>query len=138
MISGEDIIAEARRHIGTPFHHQGRMPDKGLDCIGLLVVVARALDIPIRDCINYRRYPDGHALINELSDQMDEVTFDECMPGDIGVFWYARPGRPQHVGFLDNDRLIHTYTGSGAVRDHDLDDRWRMRLMHVFRFKGVF
>ncbi len=28
-------IAAARTCLGTPFHHQGRAPGVGLDCIGL-------------------------------------------------------------------------------------------------------
>ena len=34
----KNMIAAARACLGTPFHHQGRMPGVGLDCIGLVIV----------------------------------------------------------------------------------------------------
>ena len=42
------MIAAARACIGTPFHHQGRRPGAGLDCIGLIVIALRAAGFPCR------------------------------------------------------------------------------------------
>ncbi len=33
----EDFVRVARSYIGTPFHHQGRLPGVGLDCAGVIV-----------------------------------------------------------------------------------------------------
>ena len=40
-----DIVKAARTYIGTPFHHRERQPGIALDCVGLLVCVARELGI---------------------------------------------------------------------------------------------
>ncbi len=43
MITGEQIVAAARGYVGTPFKLYGR--DKnGIDCLGLIVCVAREVD----------------------------------------------------------------------------------------------
>ncbi|MEM6579602.1 MAG: peptidase, partial [Pseudomonadota bacterium] len=40
---GTDIVAEARRWIGTPYRHQASCLGAGCDCLGLLRGVWRAL-----------------------------------------------------------------------------------------------
>lgn len=39
------IITAARAQLGTPFRHQGRSA-QGVDCVGLLICIGRALDLP--------------------------------------------------------------------------------------------
>ena len=34
------LIEVARGYVGTPFHHAGRLPGVGLDCIGVPVCAA--------------------------------------------------------------------------------------------------
>jgi len=41
----EQIVSVARAAVGTPWRHQRRVAGLGLDCIGLLVHVARELDL---------------------------------------------------------------------------------------------
>jgi hypothetical protein len=41
----EALVAEARRWLGTPFRHQGRIRGEGVDCIGLVLEPARALGL---------------------------------------------------------------------------------------------
>ena len=43
MISTEDIVAEARRWIGTPYCHQASTLGAGADCLGLVRGVWRGL-----------------------------------------------------------------------------------------------
>lgn len=40
MTTRERVLAEARALLGVRFMHQGRMAEHGLDCLGLLLVVA--------------------------------------------------------------------------------------------------
>jgi hypothetical protein len=45
MITRKQIICEARKWIGTPFHKQASLIGIGCDCVGLIIGVARALGI---------------------------------------------------------------------------------------------
>ncbi|MFZ7338164.1 hypothetical protein ACLS0R_18210, partial [Comamonas jiangduensis] len=60
----QDVVAAARRCIGTPYHHQARKPGIGLDCVGLVICVARQIGAvaPDWDVRGYSRVPDGFAL----------------------------------------------------------------------------
>lgn len=61
----QQFINAARSYIGVPWVHQGRTR-RGLDCIGLVVVSARAcgLDVPLLS--RYGRTPDYPQLKREL------------------------------------------------------------------------
>jgi cell wall-associated NlpC family hydrolase len=50
----DDIIAAARRAVGTPFRHQGRTPGVALDCAGLALYVAAENGV---DTIDHEGYP---------------------------------------------------------------------------------
>mgnify|MGYP003457874926 CR=1 FL=1 len=54
-----EITAAALSMVGSPFHAQGRLPGIGLDCIGVIVCVARALNIPHTDVTAYPMRPNG-------------------------------------------------------------------------------
>jgi len=45
MTIRDEIVRLSRAYIDTPFHHAARLPGVGLDCVGLLVCVARAVGI---------------------------------------------------------------------------------------------
>ncbi len=65
-IYDSDIIRTARSYIGTPFHHHGRLKNIGVDCLGLLIGVAKELNLndkmgrPIQfhDTLNYGVMPN--------------------------------------------------------------------------------
>ncbi|MDD5585633.1 MAG: hypothetical protein PHY92_01580, partial [Alphaproteobacteria bacterium] len=62
------MIAAARACLGTPFHHQGRKPGVGLDCIGLIVVALQAAGYDVRDRFDYSPRPDGRSLVQALEE----------------------------------------------------------------------
>ena len=45
MVTRNQIICEARKWIGTPFHRQASKRGEGCDCIGLLSGIARNLNL---------------------------------------------------------------------------------------------
>jgi cell wall-associated NlpC family hydrolase len=105
-----DLITEARRWVGTPWVHQGRTA-RGLDCVGLLVVCAQALGIPVEDKADYGREPVGQSLMSHLSSYLTPAPRNEILPGRVGVFTESR--FPCHVGVFSevsgNLYLIHAY-----------------------------
>jgi NlpC/P60 family putative phage cell wall peptidase len=128
----ERMIAAARGCLGTPFHHQGRMPGVGLDCIGLIVVAARAVGIEVRDTFDYGRRPDGVSLIAGL-ERHGLRRVDDVDAGCVLVFRYDH--QPQHVALTTaRDRMIHSFAPARAVVETGIGDYWRRRLVGVYGF----
>lgn len=123
----------ARTFLGVPFLHQGRS-ERGLDCVGLLVLVFRALGYPVADLEGYSRNPHHGLLVANL-EANGAVPVDEPQVGDIAVIAFTtRNGEPvwRHVGIVGDDvhgglSLIHACSSVGFVTEHRLDSRWRDR-----------
>ena len=136
MISGQLIVDAARQHLGTPFHHQGRAPRKGIDCIGLLILIAKDLGYQAHDAVGYSLRPQGKRLENRLAKSCDRVEhLTDAQEGDILCFHFLGKGYPQHVGILTSKGMIHTYRDVGKVVEHTLDDSWMDRLHSIWRFR---
>lgn len=127
------MIAAARGCLGTPFHHQGRQPGAGLDCIGLVVVALRAVDVPVRDRTDYARRPEGESLVAALRDH-GAAPVPEIATGDVLLFRYD--GHPQHAALATGaDCMIHSFAPAGKVVETVIGDYWRRRLSGVYRFE---
>jgi cell wall-associated NlpC family hydrolase len=113
------FIDAARSLIGAPFEMGGRDPERGIDCVGVVVYAAEAAG---RQCprlaagaATVRRWwpslpppaarPElDAALIAALDDDLCRVKVAEVEPGDAGLFqfhWIG--GRWHHVAVLDAD-----------------------------------
>lgn len=135
-MTGADIVAEARKHIGTPFVHQGRLPGKALDCAGLVVTVAHSLGIEMMDAKGYGRSPNG-ALEAVIAAQtcVDQVPIAERQPGDVLTMRFAK--EMQHVAICAGETVIHSYEAVGKVCEHALDEMWVKRIVRVYRIRGL-
>ncbi|MCF6197059.1 MAG: hypothetical protein L3J50_10200, partial [Emcibacter sp.] len=58
----QKIFLTARDCVGSPFRHQGRDPASGLDCVGLIVHVAKALNLGAFDYTGYKKIPGREAI----------------------------------------------------------------------------
>lgn len=131
MATREQVLAEARSWLGTPFHHQGRLKGVGVDCIGLVVGVARALGMAATDRPGYARTPDGETLTAALDAQMRRIKAADA--GDVLLLRIRR--LPQHVGFLgEGGTLIHAHSGADKVVETPMTDRWWERVVAAYRF----
>lgn len=136
MATRAQVLAEARRWLGTPFHHQGRLIGVGVDCVGLVVGVARALGIGVEDRCGYARLPDGASLAAELQRQLRPLPLGRAAPGDVLLLRIRR--QPQHVGFLgEAATLIHAYSGADRVVETPLTGWWWQRVLTAYRFPGI-
>jgi NlpC/P60 family putative phage cell wall peptidase len=125
-------IAAARACIGTPFHHQGRRPGIGLDCIGLVVVALQAAGIAVRDRVDYGRRPDGKSLTEALAAH-GAAPVEEIAAGDVLLFRYD--GQPQHAALATSeDAMIHSFAPAGKVVETPIGAYWRRRLVGAYRF----
>ena len=128
----EKMIETARACEGTPFHHQGRAPGLGLDCIGLIVVALQSVGVQVDDRTDYRPRPDGVSLIAALKAH-GARRVETIEPGDVLVFRYDQ--QPQHVALaVSFNRLIHAFAPAGKVVESETGAYWLRRLVAVYRF----
>ena len=79
------IVAEARTWLGVPWRHQGRSR-AGVDCAGLVVLVARALELADYDSTVYGRRAQGQGFVEHFRGHMDGIAVTQARPGDVLVF----------------------------------------------------
>ncbi len=128
----ELMIVAARACLGTPFHHQGRMPQVGLDCIGLVIVALRAAGIAVRDRTDYARWPTGAALAQAL---LAHGASPVPEPRRGAVLLFALAGQAQHVALATSaDTMIHAYAPVGAVVETRRNAVWQRRLRGIYYF----
>lgn len=145
MNQANDIVAQARSWIGTPFHHQARLKKVGCDCLGLIVGVVDELELKDKngvqlaayDEVTYSKEPDGDYLIQKLVDVLAEIPPEEMRAGDLALFKVRE--NPQHLAILTDYEgglgMIHSFAPARRVVEHRLDDDWRARLVKVFRWQ---
>jgi cell wall-associated NlpC family hydrolase len=140
-MTGANVVAAARTHLGTAWRHQGRMPGVALDCAGLLVVVARQLGLVHQafDVNGYSRRPDGS--MEQLCDE-HLVRIAALELGAVLVLQTDK--QPQHVGIVgdywhgvDKFSLIHAADNAGRVIETRLMFARNLVLRGVYRFPGV-
>ncbi|RMF71341.1 MAG: hypothetical protein D6740_06865, partial [Alphaproteobacteria bacterium] len=129
------IIATARSLIGTPFRHQGRLPGRGLDCVGLALVVARRLGLSGYDWTGYPRLPQPELLFAHAARAgFQRKTVARAAAGDLLVMRFHAD--PCHVAIATEQLagIIHACARRGRVVEHRLDRRWRERIVGCFAF----
>lgn len=132
MNSTACMITAARACLGTPFHHQGRQPHIGLDCIGLVVVALQACGMRIEDRQDYSIRPNGDHLLQALA-RHGALPVQTIESGDILLFRYDQ--QPQHVAIAtDNNMMIHSFAPAGAVVETNIGVYWQRRLLGIYRF----
>lgn len=145
-VTRADVVSEARSWKGTPYAHQHRAKGHAVDCVGLVIGVARELRLvaPDFDVPAYRPKPDGVTLLAQCRQFMREVPEDEVKPGHVLVLAFRR--EPQHLGILGDYlhggfTLIHAYgtvDGKGHVEEMSLtNDRKGFRPIAAFALPGV-
>lgn len=148
MTSNADIVAAARGWLGTRFHHQGRIKKTtthrgGVDCLGLLVGIARDLDLRLPDGTplagldqtDYTHFPDTDRLRRRLELALYPVPVKAIEPGHALLLRIE--SLPQHMAIVStagaHTAIIHAYAPSRAVVEHVLDDAWRQRIVAAYR-----
>lgn len=134
-MTAADIINAARTALDTPFQHQGRIAGLALDCAGLIVHVARTLDIAYIDVPAYGRSPHQGLLQATLdsNDCIAPVALRQA--GDILLMRFTN--EPQHLAICAGDTMIHSYLNVGKVCEHRLSSMWAERIVAVYRFKDM-
>lgn len=124
----------AREALGTPFRHQGRVCGLGLDCVGLIVHIAKRAGIPHKDVIAYSRYPQENSLKDAFDSQeyLKIIDKNNLQEGDILLMKFYK--FPQHAAYFTGSGIIHAYAIDGKVVEHRLDKNWQSRIVAAYRF----
>lgn len=133
-----NIIAEARDWIGTPYHHQACLKAIGCDCLGLVRGIYRALygPEPIR-VPPYAQYGagEGERLIDALREHLRETATPQ--PGDILVFRLRERHAARHCGVLiEPKKFVHAVSARN-VCTAALSPWWETRIAAAFTFPDV-
>lgn len=138
-MTGYDVAEAARRMLGTPWMHQGRMPGVALDCAGMVICVARELGIvaPDYDVNGYSRVPDGSMLT--ICDRMLTPAPEPVIGCVLALEIYKDP---QHLGIVGQYRhgglsIIHAASKAGRVIETRLMFATNQRLRGVYLFPGI-
>lgn len=144
MIRGAEIVAEARRWIGTPYSHQACLFGIGCDCIGLVAGVAKALGVREADLWltdsrfrGYGRTPKPDELLAACALYLDQINVLGACLGDILLFTFLK--EPMHFGIISEVSpryVIHAYAPVERVIENSLTGKWERRVIGAYRYRG--
>ena len=139
MVSRDEVVAEARSWNGVRWVHQGRNRH-GIDCIGLVVVVRRALEIGNYDLTGYPRSPDGTFMSHFFNAGGVRVGILKAQPADLLLFKDARS--PCHVGIItarDGDlmHMVHAHASRHRVIEEPVLHEWRHKWVAAIQMPSV-
>ena len=111
-ITREQFINEARKYIGTSFAHQGRNPKFGIDCGGLILIIAQSLNLTALEYLGYADFPNNGKFERLLTEHADYLSFEskyphkfngtEFAPGDLLSFDYNNGEGTRHLAVVSN------------------------------------
>lgn len=141
MPSRRDVSTEARRWVGTPYHHEGRVLGQSCDCIGLVIGVARNLGMACpadRDLPRYSSMPHDH--VAERTADLLMVRSSGMREGMIGLFWFRDRGHAQHFAIFARGKrltMIHAYLNARRVVETGISPFWLKRLIRVYDYREI-
>lgn len=148
MITRDDVVAEARRWLKTPYQHQRHQRGVATDCAGVIGGVALALGLVPEDFwetqfmehAGYGRQPALGQLERVCDAFMERGDVAAAAPGDVAAFRFRR--ETMHLGILvpyvhGGLALVHALSTAKEVVEHRLDSRWQDRLTVVWHLPGV-
>ncbi|PCJ44599.1 MAG: hypothetical protein COA81_01465 [Alphaproteobacteria bacterium] len=132
----QKIFLAARACVGSPFRHQGRDPASGLDCVGLIVYVAKTLNPGAFDFKRYKKIP-GREAISRYAGMAGFAakSIAQMMAGDVVILRFGR--YLEHAAILSDRGIIHACEKYGRVVEHGLDPEWRSRIISVHSFPEI-
>ncbi|SPF80825.1 peptidase [Pseudoprimorskyibacter insulae] len=136
----DEIVALARRWIGTPYVHQASVRGAGCDCLGLLIGIWRDAFGAIPEVPpNYSRdwaEPQGDERLWAAGQRhLIARPVSEAEAGSVLLFRMRDGAIAKHLGIeaKPGDSFIHAYSGHGVV-ESPLSLPWRRRIVARFAF----
>jgi cell wall-associated NlpC family hydrolase len=123
-------MTDFTKYIGIPFEYGGRDRNK-LDCYGLVMLLYKELhNLEIPDVIS-------PTFLKEIQDliQAEKYKWQECELEESCVILFNVRGYGCHVGYyLGNDKMIHTWEGTGGVTIERLAFSWKNRIIGTYKW----
>lgn len=146
MTTRAQVVQEARAWLHTPYQHQQRTRGVAVDCIGLVIGVARSLGlVPVDFDVNgYSRQPDPRMLLGKCDEHMVRIQPEAIQPGDVIVTRFEED--PTHFGIvadyyhggaLSMIHALRTRDGGGRVIEQRLDSSGLKRIVRAYSLPGV-
>ena len=132
------VVEEARRWIGTPYRHHGRLRGVGCDCLGLVLGVWEALNGPLPEKVppysaDWAEIADGDRLAQAASRHLVPAPLGEIAAGDVLLFRWRQHTAAKHLAIaVSADRMIHAHDGA-AVCEVAISMGWKRKI--AFRYK---
>lgn len=123
-MSGPALAAAAQGLIGARFRLNGRAPDTGLDCLGVLAAalaaIGRPAALPTHRSLRQRGPVDGDGLARDAG----LVTARQPIePGDV-LLVRCSPVQLHVLVALGAERFVHAHAGLGRVVAGARDPAW--------------
>jgi len=140
-VTREQIAAEARTWVGTPFRHQARLKGVGVDCAGVVEHVGKTLGVvPNVKIMPYKMSPNSKAMRAELCKFLDQITFSQVELGD--VLWFRIDVEGQHLGVvtgMEPMQMVHAFGREKVMKciEQRVEGFWKQRLVGCFRYRGI-
>jgi NlpC/P60 family putative phage cell wall peptidase len=138
----QDIVAETRRWIGTPYRHQASLKGVGCDCLGLVRGIWRAVvgDEPERAppyAPDWAEAAGNASLAEAATRHLVAIPLTDIGPGDVLLFRWRANLPAKHAAIVTtSDLMVHAHDGA-AVAEVAIAPWWRRRLAYAFKFPGV-
>lgn len=135
----QQVVDAARRWVGTKWRHQGRSLVHGIDCAGLVIAIAKELDISTFDIYNYQRDPQNDNFIAHFRREMTKRPIADRMPGDI-LLMRDNMFTCHSVVYdiVDGaEMIIHAYARRRKVVEEPYSKDWQDHTTHCFSFKDL-
>jgi cell wall-associated NlpC family hydrolase len=110
-MSAEAFVAAARGFLGVPWVHQGRS-ERGMDCVGLIVLSMRACGVDVPLTADYGRMQDYRQARRYLEEFCDRVGSAEV--GDIVLFKTTQTLHMAIVSEVEDGRPARVIQALGA------------------------
>lgn len=144
MPTRSEVIAFARTFKGTPFHHQGRVPGVGIDCVGTILVPCWHFGLTDRDIKGYSRIPNPEQIYGFLREAQDTglirvVPKRDRLPADVMLMRIRED--PQHFAWVTDIGMLHAQFSNDprekAVVEHSMDQSLVDSIIQVYRIRGI-
>lgn len=159
MVTREEIVAEARTWLGTPYAHQASLKGVGCDCLGLIrgvyhFVTGRPTEAIAPYTPMWTVVSTDETMVAGARDHLDEILTETpsmaekiaaLQIGDVVLFRMLETQAVRHCGIVSvmngEKSLIHAWQMRSAEQSVTVEVyfglSWRTRLAHCFKFREV-
>lgn len=141
-VTRDQLVAEARTWLGTPFRDHGRLKGQGVDCVNFVAEIGRATaaapDLEFEN--NYRRRSTGEEMVKLFRQYMEPIEWEHAQPGDFFVVRY-KPTHWHCMMVTEREENIETEftvieAGREKVTEHRIDSATKRRIHSAYRAKS--